>query len=112
MSDILKECQMCHQSFPIDQFYRRKDRNGKYTWKVSYCRPCVMKLVKKTKKNDLQKYKEYNRCQADKYYHNNTDKIKIIQKRYYYRKLPFEKQIKYKQKLQENFPEWVDKICR
>ena len=33
----LKECQLCHQILPISSFYKRKDRNGKYNWTMSYC---------------------------------------------------------------------------
>ncbi len=36
----LKECQLCHQMIPKDQFYKRKDRNGEHNWTMSYCGPC------------------------------------------------------------------------
>ena len=47
----------------------------------------------------------------NKYYHNNKDKVKIIQKRYYYNKLSMEKRIIYKKKIEEKYPEWVNEIC-
>ena len=37
-TEELKECQLCHQMLPKDQFYKRKDRNGEYNWTMSYCR--------------------------------------------------------------------------
>ena len=30
MTEELKECQLCHKSFPKSNFYKRKDRNGEY----------------------------------------------------------------------------------
>ena len=101
MTEELKECQLCHKSFPKSNFYKRKDRNGEYNWKTSYCKSCEIKKVKEYKTRDPLIYKEYNRNQSYNYYHNNKDKIKIIQKRYYYNKLSPEKQIIYKQRLQE-----------
>ncbi len=38
MTEELKECQLCHKSFPKSNFYKRKDRNGEYNWKTSYCK--------------------------------------------------------------------------
>ena len=48
---------------------------------------------------------------SNKYYNENKDKVKIIQKRYYYNKLSPERKLKYRQKLLENFPDIVDQIC-
>ena len=31
-SKELKECQLCHQMLPKEQFYKRKDRNGEYNF--------------------------------------------------------------------------------
>ena len=106
----LKECQLCNQLLPKDQFYKRKDRNGEYNWKTSYCKLCEVKKVKDYKTKDPNNYKEYNRQQSSNYYHNNKDKVRIIQKRYYYNNLPPEKQEKYKQKLYEKNPELIYKI--
>lgn len=108
----LKECQLCHQMLPKDQFYKRKDRNGEYNWTVSYCGPCDLEKVKQSKAKKPEYYKEYINNYNNDYYHNNKDKVRIVQKRYYYNKLSPEKQEKYKQKLQEKYPDWVDKICK
>ena len=42
-SKELKECQLCHQMLPKDQFYKRKDINGEYNWTISYCGKCDLK---------------------------------------------------------------------
>ena len=42
----LKECQLCHQMLPKEQFYKRKDRNGEYNWTMS-CSPCNLEKTKK-----------------------------------------------------------------
>ena len=57
----LKECQLCHQMLPKDQFYKRKDRNGEYNWKTSYCKSCCLKSVVETRKNNPEHYNEYNK---------------------------------------------------
>ena len=106
-----KECQMCHQVFPIDNFYKRKDRNGEYTWKTSYCSKCDVEKVKESRQKNPEHYREYKKNYNNKYYHEHKDKVKIVQKRYYYNKLSFVKKIKYKQKMIKNFPEWADLIC-
>ena len=110
-TEELKECQLCHQMLPKDQFYKRKDRNGEYNWTVSYCKSCEVEKAKETRRNNPEHYQEYKKEYTNKYYHENKDNVRIIQKRYYYKKLSPEKQEKYKQKLQEKYPEWVDKIC-
>ena len=107
----LKECQLCNQMLPKDQFYKRKDRNGEYTWTVSYCKECDIKKVNQYQRDNKEKFRESINKSRNKHYHNNKDKVRIIQKRYYYRKLSPDKQEKYKEKLQEKYPEWVDKIC-
>jgi len=107
----LKECQLCHQMIPKEQFYKRKDRNGEYNWKTSYCKSCEVKKVNEYREENIEKYKKYNNKYRKEYYQNNKNKVTIIQKRYYYNKLPPEKQVIYKEKLQEKYPEWVDKIC-
>jgi hypothetical protein len=111
MTEELKECQLCHQMLPKSDFYKRKDRNGEYNWMVSYCKQCEVIKVKKFKKQDPEKYKEYNRQQSENYYSNNKNKVSIIQKRYYYNKLPLDKKEKYKQKIYEKYPDIVDQIC-
>jgi len=111
MTEELKECQLCHKSFPKSNFYKRKDRNGEYNWKTSYCKSCEIKKGKETRKNNPEHYRKYKKEYTNKYYHENKDKVKIIQKRYYYNKLSPEKQIIYKQRLQKKHPEWVNLIC-
>ena len=111
MTEELKECQLCHKSFPKSNFYKRKDRNGEYNWKTSYCKSCKYIQVIKDRENNIEKYRTYQKEYGNNYYHENKDKIRIIQKRYYYNKLSPEKQIIYKKKLQEKYPEIVDKIC-
>ena len=107
----LKECQLCHLIFPIEQFYKRKDRDGEYTWTMSYCGPCDMVKVKQSKVKNPEHYKEYINKYNNDYYHQYKDRVRIVQKRYYYNKLTYEKQIKYKQKLLDKYPEMVDQIC-
>ncbi|GAG14883.1 unnamed protein product, partial [marine sediment metagenome] len=70
MSKQMKECQKCHQVFPRDSFYKRKDRNGEYTWRISYCRVCNLHQTKGKSSKNLEHYREY----SNKYYHNNIDK--------------------------------------
>ena len=106
-----KECQMCHQVFPKSEFYKRKDRNGEYNWTMSYCGSCDIIKVKQSKVKNPEHYREYINKYNNDYYHQYKDKVRIVQKRYYYNKLSFEKQIKYKERLQEKYPELVDLIC-
>ena len=107
----LKECQLCHQMLPKDQFYKRKDRDGEHTWTMSYCGKCDSKKVKESRDKNPEYYKEYNNEYRKKYYKDNKNKITIIQKRYYYNKLSPEKQVIYKQKIQDKYPDIVDQIC-
>ena len=106
----LKECQLCHQMLPKEQFYKRKDRNGEYNWTISYCGACNVEKTKESRHKNSEHYKEYSKNQGYEYYNNNKDKIKIIRKRYYYNKLSPDKRNKYKQKLQEKYPDLIDKI--
>jgi len=94
----LKECQLCQQMFPTDQFYKRKDRNGEYNWITSYCTSCEVEKAKETRLNNPEHYQEYKKEYINKYYHENKDNVKIIQKRYYYKKLSLDKQFIYKWK--------------
>ncbi len=110
-SSEMKQCQKCHNEFPREDFYKRQDRNGEYKWKMSYCKKCSMLLCKEARKKNPEKFKEYNKKNFNKYYHENKDKVRIIQKRYYYNKLPPEKQVKYKHKVENTWPEWVEQIC-
>lgn len=112
MTEETKECQLCHQIFPKDSFYKRKDRNGEHTWTMSYCGPCDTSHVTKSRAKHIDKYRKYQKEYSNNYYYNHTDKVKIIQKRYYYNKLPPEKQAKYKRKVEKNWPEWIEQICR
>ncbi len=111
MTEELKECQLCHKSFPKSNFYKRKDRNGEYNWKTSYCKYCNTLNTKESKSKNPEHYRKYNKEYNYNHYHNNKDKYKIYQKRYYYNKLSPEKQIIYKQRLQEKNPELAIKIC-
>ena len=111
MTEKLKECQLCHQMLPKSNFYKRKDRDGEYTWTMSYCGPCNVKKTKISRHKNPEYYKEYSKNQGYEYYYDNKDKIQIIRKRYYYNKLPLDKKEKYRQKLQEKYPEIVDQIC-
>jgi hypothetical protein len=45
----LKECQLCHQMLPKEQFYKRKDRNGNPNWTMSYCGSCDNIKVKESR---------------------------------------------------------------
>ena len=107
----LKECQSCHQSFPKKEFYKRKDRNGEYKWLTSYCKSCEINKSNKYKKNNKEIFRESINKSRNKHYHQNKDKVKIIQKRYYYRNLTPEKQEKYKRKLENKYPDIVNKVC-
>jgi hypothetical protein len=111
MTEELKKCQLCHQILPKSDFYKRKDRDGEYTWTMSYCGPCDMVKVKQSKVKNPEHYKEYINKYNNDYYHQYKDRVRIVQKRYYYNKLTYEKQIKYKQKLLDKYPEMVDQIC-
>jgi hypothetical protein len=77
----LKECQLCHQMLPISSFYKRKDRNGGYNWKTSYCKECCLQNVVETRKNNPEHYNEYNKEYLSQYYEENKDKYKIYYKR-------------------------------
>jgi 5'-3' exonuclease len=111
VTEELKECQLCHQILPKSDFYKRKDRDGEYTWTMSYCTSCSLQNVIETRQKNPEHYKEYNKEYLSQYYSNNKDKYQIYYKRYYYSKLSPEKQIKYKQKLLDKYPEIVDQIC-
>ena len=86
-------------------------RNGKYNWTMSYCGKCDLEKVKQSIAKNPDYYKEYINKYNNDYYHNNKDNIRIIQKRYYYNKLSPEKQVIYKEQLQEKYPFWVEQIC-
>jgi hypothetical protein len=107
----LKKCQKCHQEYPKEEFYKRQDRNGEYKWKTSYCKKCSYERMRDDRLKHADKYKLYYKEYTNKYYHENKDKVKIIQKRYYYNKLPPEKQVRYKKKVEETWPEWAELIC-
>ncbi len=109
--EVLKECQLCHKLLPKDQFYDRKDRNGEYTWKTSYCPKCDTIKKKESRNNNNDHYKKYNKEYLSHYYPENKDKYKIYYKKYYYKKLTPEKKILYKQKLKDKYPDIVDQIC-
>jgi hypothetical protein len=53
MTEVLKECQLCHQMLPKEQFYKRKDRNGNPNWTMSYCGSCDNIKVKESNLKDL-----------------------------------------------------------
>ena len=106
----LKECQLCHQMLPKSLFYKRKDRDGNYTWIMSYCGACDNIKVKESRSKNPEYYKEYGTNHSRKYYNENKDKVQIIRKRYYYNNLLPEKQIIYKQKLLDNYPDIYHKL--
>jgi hypothetical protein len=108
----IKECQLCHQMLPMSSFYKRKDRNGEYNWTMSYCGKCDLEKVKQSKAKNPDYYREQNNEYKNNYYHQNKDRVRIVQKRYYYKKLSPEKQLIYKGMLQEKYPEWVKEICK
>ena len=107
----LKECQLCHQMLPKEQFYKRKDRNGEYNWTMSYCGSCNVEKTKESRHKNPEHYKEYYKERSKNYYEENKDKYLVYQKKYYFRRLSPEKQVIYKQKIQEKYPNLVDKIC-
>ena len=111
MGDNTKKCQICHQDLPIDNFYKRKDRDGKHNWALSYCKKCEIERATQHKHKDPDKYKEYCRTRSTRYYNENKDKYQIYHKRAYYKKLSPERKLKYREKLLENFPDIVDQIC-
>ena len=78
---------------------------------MSYCGPCDILKVKQSKAKNPDYYREQNNIYKNNYYHQNKDRVKIVQKRYYYNKLSPEKQLLYKQKLQVSHPEIVNQIC-
>jgi len=107
----LKECQLCHQMLSKDHFYKRKDRNGEYNWNVSYCGPCNVEKTKESRHKKSEHYKEYYKERSKNYYEENKDKYSVYQKKYYFRRLSPGKQVIYKQKIQDKYPDLVDKIC-
>jgi hypothetical protein len=111
MTEELKECQLCHQILPKSDFYKRKDRDGEHNWMVSYCKKCEVIKVNSYRNENIEKYRKYNSEYNNQYYHTNKNKVIIIQKRYYYNKLPLDKKEKYKKKLQEKYPDIVNQIC-
>mgnify|MGYP001095221801 CR=1 FL=1 len=110
-TEDLKECQLCHQMLHMSSFYKRKDRDGEHNWKRSYCEKCDVKINSISRAKNPEHYREYYKQQGNKYYHNNKDKVRIIQRRYYYNNLPSDKKEIYKLKLQNKYPDIVDKIC-
>ena len=111
MTKELKECHLCHQILPRSLFYKRKDRDGEPNWTMSYCNSCDLEKVKKAKAKNPEYYREQNNIYKNNYYHKNKDKVRIVQKRYYYNKLSPEKQVIYKEKLKEKYPDFVDEVC-
>ena len=96
------ECQLCHQMIPKSDFYKRKDNgvvDGEHNWIRSYCDQCDFKINSISRTKNPEHYREYYKQQGNKYYNNNKDKVKIIQKRYYYKKLSPEKQVLYKKNI-------------
>lgn len=110
MTNLTKECRLCHEILPLDQFYKRKDRNGNYTWKTSYCKSCCIYSKNKYQQLNKEKFKKGKNKYKRKYYKENPDKVKITQKRYYYSKLLPDKQKNYKMKIQQNFPDLFNQI--
>lgn len=110
-SPEMKECRNCQILFERNSFRKRKNRNGEMSWVSAYCRKCECKKVVKSRNIHIEKYRIYHKKQSNDYYHENKDKVRIVQKRYYYNKLPPEKQVKYKQKVENTWPEWVEQIC-
>lgn len=86
-----KKCNKCFLIFPINEFYRRKDRQGNYTWRMSYCKNCM-----RIKKNEsvAKNRKYYNDLERNRY-------TKIERKFLYFRKLSKEKKKKYLRKLEK-----------
>ena len=69
----VKGCTKCGDEYPLDQFYKMKQKNGKY-YHHSMCKPCL-KTYRKEK---------YGNTDYDKNYHKkNQDKILAYQKQYY-----------------------------
>lgn len=101
-----KKCNKCHLIFPIDEFYKRKDYKGTYTWRLSYCRQCL----KNTKNQNYAKNKNHYR----KYYRDfqRSDPCKLRLRKNYYLKLSQQRQILYLQKLKKRSTEFYDKFIQ
>lgn len=41
MNENLKYCKGCKEEKPIDEFYKSKDKNGKYYYSSCYCKKCT-----------------------------------------------------------------------
>ena len=83
MNKDLKYCKGCNKEKPIDEFYKHKDKNGKYYYSSSYCKNCTinrhqeyLKQYKIQHQDNLKKYR-------DKYYQNNKEQKIEYQKKYY-----------------------------
>jgi len=110
-SHPLKVCQMCKKHLTLDHFYRRKNRKGEYSWKTSYCKSCDIQKKNKYQAQNKDVYNPGKNKYKRNYYRKNPEKVKIIQKRYYYNKLPPDKKEQYKQKIIDKHPDWVQQIC-
>lgn len=80
---MLRYCKGCNEEKPIDEFYKHKDKNGKYYYSSSYCKKCTTNRHKEYLKqyeiqhqDDLKKYR-------DKYYQENKEQKIEYQKQYY-----------------------------
>ena len=110
-NSTLHECQICNQILPKSEFYKKKDINNIYDLTILYCKTCKLEKGKMTRFNNPEHYREYIKEYPNKYYHEKKHKFQIIQQKFYYNKLPYDKQIKYIQKLEEKYPELAELIC-
>jgi len=101
-----KKCNKCHFIFPIEKFYKRKDRQGNYTWRASYCRKCLTILKNQSYTNNKKYYRKYNRE------YQRSDRSKLVLRKNYYLKLSQQRQILYLQKLKKRSTEFYDKFIQ
>ena len=64
----LKEYQLCYQSLPKEQLYKRKDKDGEPKWTMSYCCPYDAIKASESRSKKPEYYKKYRK---DKYIEQN-----------------------------------------
>ena len=83
MKEKLKYCKGCEKEIPINNFYKSKDKNGKYYYSSCYCKKCTinrhqeyLKQYKIQHQDDLKKYNS-------QYYQERRQQKIEYQKQYY-----------------------------
>lgn len=51
----------------ISSFYKRKNINGEYNWKTSYCKSCKYIQVNNDRDQNIEKYRTYQKEYGNNY---------------------------------------------